>query len=1148
MNRRQWSYALLSLIVSFMVAGAAGAEDAKPVAGVFRADLPGQRADVADALSASLGAAGYTVEPLDVAALCDPARLDPAHFNLIAFPNSEQLPLASYASVDAYLKSGGDIIAFNAPMWKRSLERVGDSGRQEWQDYATYREEYARKGAGRLPEHVLFDFNENTLSGWKRGTNKEQPEAVYTTIADGPAQGQRAFHAVIPDLSGWETLGPASVQNAFPDGHTLTVFSAKGAPETTELSVEWAENDGSRWIAVIPLTTEWHLYVLEPKDFKYWKSEPSREKDVFHPERATRLAIGLAYTHTHTRGPRQEYWVGPLGTAKPSEAFRAIAQPPDTPRLDTLAPAYKLFDAHDVASLAIRADQALVSGGADILAAPKDIRSSHPRPRGAGFEKGLLWRWIPIVEAHTRDGEWRGAPVALMAHAAGPYKGGVWASFGVCDLDWYLSASARAIVEQLGRRMRQGAFILEGGSNYYTYFDDQSMKLGVRAANLGRSATVSVVARVRVTDRAANKEVFSKDWPVTLSRGQETSVSVDWRPSVWPKDGFAVETSLEVDGAIIDRTSHEAYVWRPKDAKQFVSVKDGEFTLNGAPWRAHGVNYMPSSGIGIEDGEYFEYWVGARPYDPEVIDRDLRHIKSLGLNAVSIFIHYPSLASQNLLDILRRLDALGIKANVALRPGSPMKFPWETVRDLIQRYRLAENDTVFAYDLDWEPVFGAPSERAVYDSEWRDWVVNRYGSVENAESDWGFKAPRSADGLMLSPDGTQMSEDGAWRKMSAAYRRFLDTLLYERYSHARRMVRSIDPNHLVSFRMAEAGNPTCNSAGFLPYDFPYLASAVDFLAPEAYGRLGGWDRVKPGVFEYEYARWAAPGKPMIWAEAGVSAWAPRAMESSSGLLADQGEQYRQFYRMLLQSGANGVFFWWYPGGYRVGEDSDYGIINPDGSDRAATAVIRENASKFLAKPSAPPVNVALEMDRDANAQGLFAAYNGLKDAFWKAVEEGKTPGLKTAGTGSTSADCPLVAVGNTPHTDHNPPKYLDAAVDCLEAQLDGQWRALDLKRLLLVGARGPVRFRVTLTNAGEATWLAPSLHPGVGAVYLTVSGNEDTRVPLPHDVRHGETITLENVSLSHVSQFSTSGTAAVFSLMSEGRTPFGPRLAVKIEP
>ena len=43
---------------------------------------------------------------------------------------------------------------------------------------------------------------------------------------------------------------------------------------------------------------------------------------------------------------------------------------------------------------------------------------------------------------------------------------------------------------------------------------------------------------------------------------------------------------------------------------------------------------------------------------------------------------------------------------------------------------------------------------------------------------------------------------------------------------------------------------------------------------------------------------------------------------------------------------DGVAWWWYPGGYRVNERSDFGIINPDGTDRPVTKVIREFGPKL----------------------------------------------------------------------------------------------------------------------------------------------------------------------------------------------------------
>ena len=100
--------------------------------------------------------------------------------------------------------------------------------------------------------------------------------------------------------------------------------------------------------------------------------------------------------------------------------------------------------------------------------------------------------------------------------------------------------------------------------------------------------------------------------------------------------------------------------------------------------------------------------------------------------------------------------------------------------------------------------------------------------------------------------------------------------------------------------------------------------------------------------------------------------------------------------MMIESGADGVFFWWYPGGFRLGENSDFGIINPDGTDRPVTKVIRSEGPRFLKarKPGKPEDWIAVDRDRDA--RGLFGIYEAAKAEFWKAMNEGRRPGLKWA--------------------------------------------------------------------------------------------------------------------------------------------------------
>ena len=117
----------------------------------------------------------------------------------------------------------------------------------------------------------------------------------------------------------------------------------------------------------------------------------------------------------------------------------------------------------------------------------------------------------------------------------------------------------------------------------------------------------------------------------------------------------------------------------------------------------------------------------------------------MNLNTVSVFVYHESLRAQHLLDFLRRCEALGLHVNQSLRPGTPMDFQWQKMKELIEFFRLAQNDTVFAYDLAWEPSHdGYAQQQSAYAQLWTDWVLKRYGTVAAAERVWGSPIPHSA--------------------------------------------------------------------------------------------------------------------------------------------------------------------------------------------------------------------------------------------------------------------------------------------------------------------------------------------------------------------------------------------------------------------
>jgi len=324
-----------------------------------------------------------------------------------------------------------------------------------------------------------------------------------------------------------------------------------------------------------------------------------------------------------------------------------------------------------------------------------------------------------------------------------------------------------------------------------------------------------------------------------------------------------------------------------------------------------------------------------------------------------------------------------------------LDFQPAKVKELIKKNRLDINRTVFSYDIAWEYRFQAE----YYDfpdtiGDWNKWLANKHGTLERAAEAWGFKPDVKTNGMVAPPTHEQWYQTGDWNKMLGDYSIFLNTILHNRFSMARDYIHSIDPHHLVSFRMQYSGDPTFVYYPLVPYDLKGLANAVDVMRPEAYGRIGPKERVRAGIFTTAYARAVAPELPVVWPETGYSVWNPIDMTSPQKLHEEGAEYYRNFLDMLLESHSNGVLFWWYTGGFRTIENSDYGIVNPDGTDRLITQVIREYSPKFRNMGPIPTPEVWMNYPHDWKPGGIVGAYDQIKDEFWHNVESGKATGLR----------------------------------------------------------------------------------------------------------------------------------------------------------
>lgn len=864
---------------------------------------------------------------------------------------------------------------------------------------------------------------------------------------------------------------------------------------------------------------------------------------------------------------------------------------PGQPLIETVSPAYKMYPLKDISSLRVVAGQGILPDEHLELPVPAAVSSCYARPEGKGFERGYKWRWIPLVRAFDKDGVERGTAAWMLLHQAPLSEGPAFAdavrrlvganiasvpvaaegsALAVCAITdpAAIKEMARAgFFTDMARRISDGVFLSHAGSQEFSYWPGENVRLGAVAVNHG-AQQADVAVRIRVCAAGGNDAVFQRESELTIKPNGSATATFEWVPKQFASQGYVVTTELLRDGKVIDVISHEMGVLAtekaPRDA--FVSVKDGDFWLEGRKWYPVGVNYWPRYAIALEQEDFTFHWLSPGFYNPEEVERDLRQLESLGANFVAIRIHHQN-DRRTVLDFLRRCRNHGIRVFVFVASHvitdephyfqglmMPHHFQEKDVAEFIRATRLAENPTLMGWDLIWEPagwLFGGKVSmfgwkdpapyRQRWDADWARWIDERYGKLANAEADWGVPVPRP-DGRVTSPTDQQFKEDGPSRVMVAAYRRFMDNLMSRKWNDVTRTLRRLDPNHLVSFRQ---GN-------LPPWDFTLTATPkhVDFFAMEGYHIKPDAQGTNAVGFINRYVHFATKGKPYLWAEFGASAWDRAAMQPGEKEIAYQAQSHEMIHRVAFETGANGAAPWWLAGGYRVSEKSDFGILNPDGTLRPSGELLKKYAALFKTSRSYPKPDTWFTMDRDVHSGSHWHfAFNGGAEAFKQAAAQGRQLGIRTPGTGTTSANTPLLAVGNTPYNGRNPPKYLDAEFNWFKIKAAGsEWIEVRDGARIRVPRNQPILAAASVGNLQDATWMTPASCAGKpGAVNLASTGGSALKLKQPiakdthrlEDAEFGESFLLtEGIAAE---------TKVELQMTAEGRAWFGEKLRFTLE-
>ncbi|MBO4584596.1 MAG: hypothetical protein J5756_05970 [Clostridia bacterium] len=834
--------------------------------------------------------------------------------------------------------------------------------------------------------------------------------------------------------------------------------------------------------------------------------------------------------------------------------------------IDCLSPAYHTFPVTNAVKVVSRDVQAVLPE-AD-YAMPSEMFSCSPRTYGTGILKYRTRRFVPLIEALDAKGETAGY-LAYMVLSLGSdvevtYNSGMWASFNTNDKEFLGSAEALSAISCVAAYFNVRKMFFGGGASEYTYFPGDEWTVGaetmseemmfgsVDSVNTARSTEYFTV-NLEITREGTG--VFEKEFqPYEFENVTDTAIGTYtlYSTGFTPQEAgdYRVTAELRCGKTVIDRLAHDVCVYaeKPESERKYVTAVGKDLYLDGKVWKCYGVNYMPSSGISLI-GDDYEKWVSPSAFDIDIVSKDLRRIKDIGFNAVSVFAYDCAIGNNTLITLIRLCEKYGLKVFFSFREfANPVTFidgNAQTINDMITGCKLAGNDTLVGYDIAWETMPGGYGPcwcndlgMMAFDEVWSRWVVDNYGSLDAAESAWGWSPGRNAGGTMKGVDiGTLAGRNQQASTAIIAYRRWLDDWCADIFGKVTDIIKDVDPNHLVAARNGMYTGWPNGRFRDVGWEYGALASALDVMGPEGYGYYYQWDDdFETAVYSVAYSRYSCD-KPLIWFEFGKDAWVGTNYDNEYGLEA-QANYIANINRVLKDSQSNGIFYWWYAGGFRLGEASDYGIINPDGSDRKATTLIREFADEFKNAGKVREPQVTVEADRDEYAYGVVSMYFGHQSDFKAANNAGKVFGITNRGDSMTSLNAELSRISDL---DIGPLRFLNATIRRVWYRVSGgEWILLKSGDVITAPRGSKVELKLTVVNTGRAKWICrANAGSSAGAVCVNVGGES---FDIPSDAARHALISVSGISVT-ADNYKT----VTLEMAAEGRAHFGEKIKFTIK-
>lgn len=405
-------------------------------------------------------------------------------------------------------------------------------------------------------------------------------------------------------------------------------------------------------------------------------------------------------------------------------------------------------------------------------------------------------RWIPLAQAEDRYGRPRGAAAAMIVNHAGLFAGSVWCGFGVDDLDLFAAAEApaAAALRQAVRFIERGVSLHGLETDRRLYRDGEPIEARVRLRRQWPAAAAQV--RFELRPHGAEQPVVT-----VQSVAGEDSATARFELPRFDAPLYRIDAVLLSAEGEVDRVTTGLVVDRPEQVAEGPALRfaDNQLTLGGRSLFLFGT-------------DTYAYTYRSQHEHPLTWWAEHSVGRDFGLNLYeNLQLVSPGWdLAQMPWDDFRAMAQLTQAAGLVFMPGMLVGHNVAVGDEALARQsavvaeyarRLADVPGLLYYiNGDYQMRLG--EDPAAVGPVWRQWLIDRHGSLEAAAAAWGGRLDPAGDPPAPPPHNSRWDDPA-----------MVDWLSYQTW-----LTRRWNEAHVAAVRANDAVHPITSEYYQFPFD------------------------------------------------------------------------------------------------------------------------------------------------------------------------------------------------------------------------------------------------------------------------------------------------------------------------------------------